>query len=76
MDSDVKEYVIEKIEDLVGPTNFSEGTSLNNIQVDGVDRIELAMELEDEYNIIIIDEEIDGWQTVKDIIDMVVEKTK
>jgi len=43
----------------------------NDLGMDGFDRIEIVMALEEEFVINIPEEESDKWETVKDIIDCV-----
>ena len=42
---------------------------------DSLDQVELAMALEDEFDIMIPDEEIEKVKTIQDIIELVEEKT-
>lgn len=47
---------------------------LNDLDADSIDRMEIFMMLEEEFDIAIPDDVADGWQTVQNIVDYVVEK--
>ena len=56
-------------DDVVPEASMSE-----DLQIDSLDAVELALELESEFDITIEDEELAGLNTVQDIMDLLAEK--
>ncbi len=50
---------------------MTEGTTLDSLNADSLDVVEIAMALEDEYSIEIPDEDADKVRTVSDIVALV-----
>lgn len=44
-----------------------------DLQIDSLDRVEVAMGLEDKFGIDVPDPKLEGWKTVQDVIDTVKE---
>lgn len=47
--------------------NATEYTRIADLALDTIDRVVLAMELEDEFRVTIAEDVEDGWQTIADI---------
>lgn len=66
----VREIIMENLgvdeSELTEDTNLVEG-----LGIDSLDMVELAMELEDEFDMEIEDEEMEQLQTVKDIVEYI-----
>lgn len=66
----IKEIIVETInvdEELITP----EATLMEDLGIDSLSAVELAMELETEFDIRIEDDELANLKTVQDIIDVV-----
>lgn len=48
----------------------------NDLAIDSLDRVDLALTLEQEFDIKIGDDRIEGWQTVADVVKTVEELAK
>jgi len=76
---EIKQKVIRLVAEhfKVHPELVSNETSLihgtEQIRPDNMDIYEIAMELEDEFEISISDDEFNTWKTVRDIIDCVLQ---
>ena len=68
----VKDIIIEQMG--VSADKVSDDTDVVDLGCDSLDFVEIIMELEDEFDIIIKDEEFDGKSVVKDIIAFVEKK--
>lgn len=52
--------------------NFSDDSSLkDDMYVDSLDAVEITMDLENKFNVVIPDEDIESINTVKDIYDVI-----
>jgi len=51
-----------------------EDTNFNDIDIDSIDRINIVISLEEEFEIDIKDEDAEKWETVKDIINYIKER--
>ena len=74
--------VFEKVRSIVAKTlNIEESkieleTSLvNDLGADSIDAVEIIMELEDEFGIEIPDEDVEGIQTIGDIVEYINSKS-
>jgi len=68
--TDVFKTVVELAS--ANPLTTTESTTLKELDIgedDDLLRIELTLDLEDEYGIIIEDEDMDNWKTVGDVVD-------
>ena len=69
---EIKQKVLEIISEQVayeGP--ISEETTLEDLTMDSLDKVEVLMALEEEYNFNIPDEDAEKCITVKDVVDVV-----
>jgi len=69
-----KETVIKLVAehfDISKDTVKLESNVFDDLGADSLDSIELVLELEKNFDIEVLDEEIDGIQTVQDILDLV-----
>ncbi len=58
------------------PEHVSLSSDLDvDLGADSLDRVELGMELEDDFDVVIQDDEINKCITVQDVVTMIVEKT-
>ena len=76
---DTRDKVVEIIiEQLAIPANEmkDDGSLVKDYNMDEVDLSEIAMALEDEFDISIEDEVMQSWMTVKDVIEYIKEATK
>jgi acyl carrier protein len=53
-------------------TDFTDATTLEELNADSLDRIEVWMALEDEFGVPIPDKAIGDWRTVGDVLDWLV----
>jgi len=53
----------------------NEDKLLDDLTMTELDRVEIVMTLEEEFNIELLDKECDAWVTVGDIVGMIVKKT-
>ncbi len=74
IDCIVRQQMVYKNDTTVSPDMRLEA----DIGMDSLDKVELSIEIEDEFNIdySIPDEDIEQWETVQDVIDYVSEKVK
>ena len=69
---EIKEMTVDIIRNQVGIEDVSEEMQLeDDLTCDSLDRVEIAMELEERLNINITDEDAEKCVTVKDVIDLV-----
>jgi acyl carrier protein len=72
--SRVQEIIGEHLE--VGPEEVMLETSLfDDLGADSLDVVELALALEDEFGLLVPDEDLEGIRTVKDIVEYVAKQT-
>ena len=64
---EIKKIVFEKINKLT-KQNFDESSDIFNIGIDSLDLVELVTEVEDEYKVMLSDEQLESIKTVGDII--------
>jgi acyl carrier protein len=68
----------EKIKKLLheeyGIQNFDSNTKFSELGLDSLDKVEIIMYLEEEFNIEITDEEGDNVNTVKDLVELIQNK--
>lgn len=67
----VQEQVLEVINKTMGREVTSVADTLDSLGVDSLDRVEIVMDLEDEFNIEVSDEEMASLVTVADLIILV-----
>lgn len=73
----IKSKLEQLLEDKFGLENCREDRSLiHEYDLDSLDMIELAMEIENEFNITISDEQLETCSTMKHFIDLIDNKTK
>jgi acyl carrier protein len=67
---------IESVADMVwrGDIDITESQTLYDAGFDSLDIVELVMGTEEEFGVVISDEEADKFETFKDIVDWVVEE--
>lgn len=70
IDETVLKIVKQQFSDNLNISIF-ENTNLDEIQADSLDRINIAISLEEEFSIDIKDEDTEKWVTVKDIIEYI-----
>ena len=46
-------------------------TTLRDLQIDGAARVHLAMEIEDEFGVVLSDDTVQGWDCVADVMRVV-----
>ena len=70
--------VFEKLRDILAeqleadPDSITLETDIaNDLGADSLDVVELAMTVEDEFNVVIPDEAIEGLKTVADVVDFI-----
>ncbi len=70
--------VFEKLRDILAEQLEAEPDSItletdiaNDLGADSLDVVELAMTVEDEFNVVIPDEAIEGLKTVADVVDFI-----
>ena len=70
-----KDKVLKIIKEATGPKTVIElHHTLQDLNMDSLDVVELAMDVEDEFNIIIEDELLDSIVTIEDLIKVVEQK--
>ena len=74
MSKDVKDVVLEIIELQLGEKPELKDKLEDDLGMDGLDRIELVMDIETKLNISMADEEWGKWETVQNIVDYVENK--
>jgi acyl carrier protein len=77
MSKTVKDEVIRILADDLGHdvnTVTPEKRLAEDLGADSLDAVELSMTLEDEFNVLIKDEEMEACKTVQDVVDMVTRK--
>jgi acyl carrier protein len=67
----VSEKVQEIICDQLGETTVESEKTFDGMGVDSLDRIEMLMAFEEEFDIEITDEEAEEWETVEDVINYI-----
>jgi len=55
---------------------ITEDMVIEDHPIDSLDVVELTMALEEEFDIEIKEEAMEKWQTIKDIVDFIIEETK
>ena len=71
---EIKQKVLEIISEQVayeGDSPIPEETTLEDLTMDSLDKVEVLMALEEEYNLNISDEDAEKCITVKDVVDVV-----
>ena len=70
--------IIEKINEIaikyLDKNISNENSSFNDLQFDELDKIELIMRLEEEFDVQITDEELDSFVSVKDVLKFLAKK--
>ena len=77
--SEIAARVIEHIEDKLGFPKGDvkeESNLVDDLGCDSLDLIEMVMDYEKDFTVAISDHESEKIKTVKDVIDLIVEKTK
>lgn len=64
----LREIIDSAMDHRVIRPNFEPSTMLHDIEVDGLERAEIAMALEDLLRCDVSDREHESWQTISDII--------
>jgi acyl carrier protein len=66
--------VIACIADQTGhdPEHINLSDTLHSLEMDEIDRCELAMMIEDHFNIVIVDADAEKWRSVQDVINFIV----
>jgi acyl carrier protein len=64
--SDIETRIKEIIEEQLGPIQWDLNTSLDNLGIDSLDKIEIIMEIEEEFDVMIEDD--DDFQTLGDLV--------
>lgn len=69
--NDIENQVIKCIADQSGhdPEQLKPSDTLYSLDLDQIDRIELVMMIEDEFNIVIDDRDAEKWKSVQSVID-------
>lgn len=68
--------LLEASDSALDPAEITPQTKLgDDLDLDSMQAVELVMDLEDEFGVQISDEEVDGLQTVGDILDLLARKT-
>lgn len=81
----IADFVIDKINEHIvsyhnselfslNPTLCDLNSKLNELSIDSLDRVELIIEIENNFQIDIKDEDAEKWIYVKDIVDYIKEK--
>jgi len=70
---DVLEVIQVEVSNLISEEDLKIDTKLSDIGMDSLDRIELVMELEDEFDLSISDDNVETWEVVDDIVKSVME---
>ncbi|MFH1744688.1 MAG: phosphopantetheine-binding protein [bacterium] len=73
----VKKTIVEvlKIRDFfITEGKIIESAKINNLEIDSMYIIEVVMYIEDEFDIVLEDEEVDKIETVGDIVDLICSK--
>ena len=75
VEAKVKAIIAEQL--LVDESEVTPGSNLvDDLGADSFDAIELVMQFEEAFDIDILDEAVEKWKTVRDVLDYIAEKTK
>jgi acyl carrier protein len=68
--NDIENQVINCIADQTGhdPEHINPSDTLHSLEMDEIDRCELAMMIEDHFDIVIKDADAEKWRSVQDVI--------
>lgn len=69
LQDDLVELIIKNVHLKIEHSDFKPETILHDVIVDSLDYCEFILALEEEYEIDILDEDINTWVTFKDLVD-------
>lgn len=76
MEENVKSFVLDHLNDTLTETPTLESKLRDDLSQDSLERVEMGMTLEKNFNIDIPDEEIAKWNTVQDVVNTVIRLVK
>jgi len=75
VEAKVKAIIAEQLQVDEGQVT-PEANLVDDLGADSIDAIELVMQFEVAFDIDILDEAVEKWKTVRDVLDYIAEKTK
>lgn len=76
MEEQVKQFILKHLNETLTPPASTESYLRDDLGQDSLDRVEMTMEIEKEFNIVISDDEVTEWKTVQDVIETTIKLIK